>query len=223
MPFPKGIKELSKTQKLRLAMIIVACCLIAYALGIVTNLFAQPMFSMFFIISNSTAHGIVTYGAIAGAVGVGAAAVFWGFKKYRVAPLFEPVNKSEEPVKASSPIKSKTAIKAEEEVPEQASIPKAAVQTEEPWGQVIPPLIVGGETAPETVTATESVAETESVSANTNGKIICPACQKEYSTPMFMLDYTDSLPKLVCVCPYCNVKLQIQPDHYKVSSSHAKY
>jgi putative ABC transport system ATP-binding protein len=44
--------------------LIAAVFLILYAIGIVTNFFGSPMFSMFFILSNETAHG-VAYGAAA--------------------------------------------------------------------------------------------------------------------------------------------------------------
>jgi len=39
-------------------MVIVAGCFLFYAIGIVTNLFGSPVFSMLFIISNQTAHDI---------------------------------------------------------------------------------------------------------------------------------------------------------------------
>ena len=64
------MKEFSKTQKLQIATIIVAGSLIFYAIGIATNFFASPIFSMFFIISNQTAHDIVTYLAVAIAIAI---------------------------------------------------------------------------------------------------------------------------------------------------------
>ena len=61
--------ETFKKQKLRIAIIVIACSLIFYALGIVTNFFANPAFSMFFIISNETAINIA-YATVVGAVAV---------------------------------------------------------------------------------------------------------------------------------------------------------
>jgi len=58
------LRELSKTQ---LVMIIVAVGLLFYAVGIATNFFGSPVFSMFFIISNETAHN-VAYLAVAIAI-----------------------------------------------------------------------------------------------------------------------------------------------------------
>jgi Flp pilus assembly pilin Flp len=45
------------------------CSLIFYAVGIATNLFANPIFSMFFIISDQTAHNIA-YAVLVGAATV---------------------------------------------------------------------------------------------------------------------------------------------------------
>jgi hypothetical protein len=59
-----------KEQKLRIAIIVIAGCLIFYTAGNANNLFGNPAFSMFWIISSETAHGVATYGAIAGAVAV---------------------------------------------------------------------------------------------------------------------------------------------------------
>jgi hypothetical protein len=59
--------EKFKMQKMRIAIIVVIVCLVLYALGIGTNLFANPAFSTFFIIGNETAHEIA-YVAVVGSV-----------------------------------------------------------------------------------------------------------------------------------------------------------
>ena len=59
--------EKIKEQKLRIALIVIVGSLIFYAVGNLTNFFGNPMFSMFWIISNETAHNIATYVAVAGA------------------------------------------------------------------------------------------------------------------------------------------------------------
>ena len=51
-------KELSRTRKLSLAMILVVCGLVFYGVGIATNFFGSPAFSMFFIISYQTAQNL---------------------------------------------------------------------------------------------------------------------------------------------------------------------
>lgn len=52
------MREISKKQKLHVATIIIVCSLIIYDIGIATNLFVSPVFSMFWIISDQTAHNV---------------------------------------------------------------------------------------------------------------------------------------------------------------------
>jgi hypothetical protein len=62
--------EKLKEHKLLIAVIVIAGCLIFYAVGNATNFFGNPAFRMFWIISDETAHSVAIYGAIAGAVAV---------------------------------------------------------------------------------------------------------------------------------------------------------
>jgi uncharacterized Zn-finger protein len=41
-----------------------------------------------------------------------------------------------------------------------------------------------------------------------NGKLTCSNCKKQFSTPLFMLEYVQSKPKLVGHCPYCDQPLK---------------
>ena len=75
-------------------MIVVACGLVFYAVGIATNLFASSVFSMFFVISYQTAHSIVVY--IAGAA---------GFALFIVAFALSMVEKPEERTEPVAPRK----------------------------------------------------------------------------------------------------------------------
>jgi uncharacterized membrane protein len=52
------ILEKLKEHKLRIAIVVLACGLVFYALGIVTNFFGNPIFSRFWIMSNETANNI---------------------------------------------------------------------------------------------------------------------------------------------------------------------
>jgi uncharacterized membrane protein len=60
------ILEKFKEHKLRIVIVVIACSLVFYVLGIVTNFFGNPIFSRFWIISNETANNIA-YAAVAGA------------------------------------------------------------------------------------------------------------------------------------------------------------
>ena len=54
------LRELSQTQKMQIATMAIAWGLTFYGIGIVTNFFANPIFSMFFIISYETAHNLAS-------------------------------------------------------------------------------------------------------------------------------------------------------------------
>ncbi len=55
-------------EKLQIALIVFVGILIFYAFGIATNLFANPSFSMFWIISNDAAHNVAAFAAIGAAI-----------------------------------------------------------------------------------------------------------------------------------------------------------
>jgi DNA-directed RNA polymerase subunit RPC12/RpoP/DNA-directed RNA polymerase subunit M/transcription elongation factor TFIIS len=40
------------------------------------------------------------------------------------------------------------------------------------------------------------------------GRFTCPACKKEFSTPLFALEYAASTPRLIRRCPYCDKPLE---------------
>lgn len=42
------------------------------------------------------------------------------------------------------------------------------------------------------------------------GRLTCPTCKKEFSTPLFTLDYEASTPKLIRHCPYCDKPIDQQ-------------
>ena len=76
------LRELSQTQKLQIATIVIISVLIIYGIGIETNFFANPIFSMFFIISYETAHTVVSSVAIVTALTIFIAVFYiWFIKK----------------------------------------------------------------------------------------------------------------------------------------------
>ena len=106
-------------KKIQIATLTIASALLFYAVGIATNFFANPVFSMFFIISAETAHTIVTGIAVVTAIVFATLAVAVTVNKKRKAVLLETQNKlvitpAKAPIKASkAPIKaSKAPIKA---------------------------------------------------------------------------------------------------------------
>jgi len=80
-------------KKIQIATLTIASALIFYAVGIVTNFFANPMFSMFFIISAETAHTIVTGIAVVTAIAFATLAAAVTVNKKRKAVLLQTQNK----------------------------------------------------------------------------------------------------------------------------------
>ncbi len=88
-------------KKIQIATLTIASALLFYAVGIATNFFANPMFSMFFIISAETAHTIVIGIAVVTAIVFATLAVAVTVNKKRKAVFLETQNKL-----AITPIKS---------------------------------------------------------------------------------------------------------------------
>ena len=197
-------------------MVLVACCLVAYALGIVTNFFGQPMFRVFFVVSYSTAHEIVAYAAIAGGVGVGVAALIMGLLRNRkTVPHAEADKNLYVPIITSSAFKLETFCKTEKVV-EQKSAPRPITQTvaEPRIGNGTARLHMSDMANKSAQTVKQPKIEDETVTRMANpvnkDKIICSDCKKEFSTPLIMLDYSQATPKLVSYCPYCNQPVNAQ-------------
>ncbi len=200
-----NLRELSKKQKLYAAIIIVGCMLIFYGLGIATNFFAQPMFSMFFIISDSTAHNVVTYVALV--IGIALTmGVTVGLVKKRKSTFLEADNKpvigtikasNEVPVRINpTPNDQKITTNAES---------KKTVQKTQSAKNPIPTMQVTKQTTPKVPPQPSTV---KSAAANPKAvvnkdRITCPTCQKEFGTPLFSLDYNSGNTKLIGLCPYC--------------------
>jgi len=45
------------------------------------------------------------------------------------------------------------------------------------------------------------------VGVEKKGRFTCPACKKEFSTPLFTLEYAATGPKLIRHCPYCDQRI----------------
>jgi uncharacterized Zn-finger protein len=187
-----------------------------YAVGIITNFFASPVFSMFFVISYDTAHNIVSYVAIAMAVSLSIAALAISLVKRRksvllLEPEYEPVidvvdAPGEALVQATSSVD-------DQKIPSNAEGHGAEQEDElnkQPATQSIDPSTAQ---APAELTADKNATTyQEAVLTLNKDKITCPACKKEFSIPVFMLDYTGLKPRLVRHCPYCDQILDLEQE-----------
>jgi DNA-directed RNA polymerase subunit RPC12/RpoP len=168
----------SKKEIPQLAMLVVACGLVFYVVGIATDLFGPAVFS------------VVTYAALGVAAAASVSALILGIVKVRkVAP----------PKPSSDPV-FKTA-RASNDAPARTF---ASVYWKRSSDQSTEASEVEATTEPEIETLTAK----QEVVFETRGKIVCSECKKQFSTPLFMLEYTNSKPKLVRHCPYCNHLLE---------------
>ncbi len=204
------LKQLSKTQKLHLILAIVAGGLAFYAVGVATDLFANRIFAPFFIISYQTAHEIVTYLAISIAIILTAsyATIFTlkkrktNFKeshKRQTVPSIKSINIGTVAVsqRTNNGMVTNFSETAEEE------------QEKQPPKQFINPQTKGStkQESAQPCTIKSNSTKQEPMAKENGDKIVCPACKKEFSTPLFMVDYTNSKPRLVRHCPYCDQSL----------------
>jgi uncharacterized protein YbaR (Trm112 family) len=204
------LREISKTQKLQVATIIIVGILIFYAIGIATDFFANPIFSMFFIISYDTAHNIVTPVAIVSAIIVIALSA-WIIKKRKIGspqtrdkPVIREINTpNKTPTIITPPINNhkitqyleSNKIEQENHIPQQPIIQPTKQSTTQ--------------TPIQPSTDINAAANTEAVI--NEGEITCPNCKKEFSKPVYKVDFITNKPMLVRVCPYCNHILDKQP------------
>jgi hypothetical protein len=198
-------ENLSKEQKLRLTIMAVACGLAFYAVGVATDFFGSPIFSMFFIINYNTVHGEVIYVAVA--VAIALTLISLG------VPLIKK-RKLEFPQIHNRPIIR--IMKTSDEAPPIVSIPTNALKmtgnqknnkVKQKNQQPIPPTIKPTlqstiQTASQPYIVKNTTINQVGVKENKD-RLTCPNCKKEFSTPLFTLDYTASTPKLIRNCPYC--------------------
>ncbi len=202
--------EKIKEQKLRIALIVIVGSLIFYAVGNLTNFFGNPMFSMFWIISNETAHNIATYAAVAGA----AVVVIIGLtvnliKKRKITKpqtTYMPVISNIKPTNQT--LVRATLVTNTPKMNNKSKEYKIEQKNEPPKQPIIK---ITEQTTQKTIYPTVEQNKTNSQKIETskpmNGKLTCSNCKKEFSTPLFMLEYIQSKPKLVRHCPYCDQPL----------------
>ena len=193
----KKLERIPRTQKIFIIMTIIAGCFLFYGVGIATNFFAQPIFSMFFIISAETAHNLVVYIAVGTAIALGALALATKFLKKPKSDSFKiPIKPAiplvQRPLKTVESANLKISGKPEVSVPKIKKKPIPVTQSAE---------ILKVEKVD--ATTNQQIPKLEVTKTNSKGKFTCPSCKKEFSTPMLMRDYPKSKTDLVSYCPYC--------------------
>ena len=207
------MRELSKTQKLQVATIIIVCGLVFYAVGVLT-FFQSPVFSVFWIVSGQTAlEAIYVAAAVAAVLSITVLSIV--FIRKRKGLLSEKHNiRFMGTFKASSEARGIVILPTDSQKTfndsginenEQKIFPKQPImQSTKQSATQIP---AGQNTDGNATIKLESDVK---VTKNKD-KITCPACKKDFSTPLFSLDYSSSNPKLIRLCPYCDQNLDLEP------------
>jgi uncharacterized Zn-finger protein len=199
--------NLSKEQKLRLTMMIIAYGLVFYVVGVVTNFFGSPIFSMFFIIDSNIVHGVLIYVALAVAVALSATNLTLALIQRRKLELPQihdkltiRIMKTPDETLAGVSMPTKTLKKAGN--PENSKVEQKSQQPTQPAMRPTNQSTVQKASQPYIVKNTTS--NQEAGMNEKKGRLTCPTCKKEFSTPLLTLDYAASTPKLIRHCPYCD-------------------
>jgi hypothetical protein len=177
--------KLSAKQKLLITMALLITGLIVYSIGTLTNFFGSPALSVFFIVSQEIAYDIA-FGALAVAI---ALTIITLTIVIRGKDVFAKTRES-------------NAIGAIKE-------PNKTLDT----GPSI------GKMQKNTTTVESNVANQENQSFKQSlikpTRLICPACRKEFSLPIFEGDYivdfgTPKKSNLTKVCPYCQAPISLK-------------
>lgn len=197
------LKELSQMKKLYIALAVIVCILVFYAIGNAANLF-----SSFSEVSNQTADNIA-YAAIAVAVALTALDLSLTIINKR-KPKHQTRNKPNIPTILPLNLAS-TRFSQEKSSGKIPSFPK--ITKNEQGNAPTKYSSVQASKQSSTQTLTNPYIEDDKltnqqpeIKENTN-KITCPACKREFSTPLLMVDYSEGKPKLVRHCPYCDQPL----------------
>jgi uncharacterized membrane protein/DNA-directed RNA polymerase subunit RPC12/RpoP len=188
------MRKISKTKKLQLVTIIIACSLIFYAIGIITDFFASAAFSMFNIISYETAHNVATYAALLSAIALIIVTAIYTdlFKKHKTA--FSETDNN--PVTFT--------IQASYEVP----VKLTPVANNQKITKYLENSSEGKEK--QSITDKNAITNQEIIG---EGNIICSICKKAFRTPFYKIDSSSSQLEVIRMCPYCGQSLDLQPEN----------
>jgi hypothetical protein len=187
-------------------MAIIACSLIIYAVGVVTDFFANPIFSMFFIVSQETARNIFTYLAAGIAITliiIASSLVFIQKRKSTIMKKPENEANPERIVKLNPSINDQKITTYFE-----SNNPKNQSDKQKPIKQ----LTRQSRTQMTTRSNADEVAM-DSQEALNQGKILCSICKETFKVPLYQIDTSSSKVELVRICPYCRQSLDSQPEN----------
>lgn len=181
------MRELSAKQKLLTTMAAFICGLIVYAVCTLTNVFNSPVFSVFFIVSQETAYDIA-FGALAVAIAL------------TVITLTIVIRDMRKGVFAKT---------------QESNAVGAIKEPNETLDTVPSPVNIQKNTNAVEADIAEQKNQYVKQSLMEPTKLICPACRKEFSLPIFEGDYmvnfgTPEQSNLTRYCPYCQAPISLK-------------
>ena len=206
-------KNLSKEQKLLLTMMVIIYGLIFYSIGVATNFFGSPMFSMFFVINYNIVHGVVIYVALAAAIALSAITLTLTLINKQNIELPQIHNK---PIirimKASDQASARVSMPTNTmKMADKSGNNKMNQKNQKPTQPVIKPTKLSTvQSASQQYTVKNTTINQEVAIKENQGRLTCPTCKKAFSIPLLMLEYAGSTPKLVRHCPYCDQPIDQQ-------------
>lgn len=173
-------QEFTTNKKIIIVSAILVSGLLSFAVGIAAKLFVAPMFYV--------------YLAIAGAVALEIGAITMVLLKKRKVENSIITNKKAGDNRKLSP---NSFIANTSATWKMASKNKKTVN--EP---ILPAITMQQSTAPNIEAPAQNI---ETPTAHKiGGKITCSACKKEFTTPIYLMSYSESGEKKVSYCPYCD-------------------
>jgi hypothetical protein len=223
-----------KEQKAYVIMAIIACCLLFSTIGIELNLIALP----------ASASDAVAIGTVTAALALTIMMYSIAFIKKRktdstqtqTKPAINIINTpNKTPTTITPPTTNQKISKdtnkylenyktqQKTQTPTQPTPQTPNQTTTHPPNQPTPQ--TNNQTTSEKLTqlTTEKNATFNQETTKNKDKMTCPNCQKEYSMPLFSLDFSSSQPKLIRLCPYCNKPLDAQPKNTTEEALWNKY
>jgi hypothetical protein len=194
------LRENFKALKLQFVSTIIAFVLIFYAIGIETDFFASPVFSMFSIISYQTAHNVAIYVASFTAVGLVLVATCY-------TALFNKSKKMEaKPAPFSIQYSFEVPTKLNVAGNDQKITKYLVVDRVEKTDQTVKQQEVSQSNFDRNVQVNQDEEIDEDM-------MICSVCKSRFRAPTYQIDSSSKEVELIRICPFCRQSLDYQAEN----------
>jgi uncharacterized protein YbaR (Trm112 family) len=202
------LRENFKALKLQFVPTIIAFVLIFYAIGIETDFFASPVFSMFAIISYQTAHNVAIYVASFTAVGLVLVATCY-------TALFNKSKKTEAKtapfsIQYSFGVPTKLTAAGNDQKITKYLVVDRAEKTDQTIKQQEVGQLTRGSMAQ---LSNQSNIDRNGQANQDEDMMICSVCKSRFRAPTYQIDSSSKEVELIRICPFCRQSLDYQPEN----------